>query len=494
MLEWLEASDDSGAPLRIGVGDGIIQAVEPGGPGGAVLLPGFVDAHCHVMPMGLDMLKPDLSACRTRDDVLDAVRAAAKEGEGWLHLVHYDQNRLEGGRHLSRWELDAACPGRPVLLRHSNGHASVANSAALEAAGVPEDAPDPYGGAYGRGPDGRLDGLLLERAHELATAAMPRPGFDQMVEAVRRAQASMAALGISCASDMLTGRWDLEQEVRAYQSAAAQPGSVRLRLYAIWSQVFGPQGLGSARLRELDQDSDPTRCKVAGVKIFADGAIASATAAIHGAFQTTGQDGQLIYPPERLHHMVKTASDEGWQVAVHAIGDRAVDHVLDAFEATGEPSRHRLEHAMLLSDSQAERIARLGCHVAMQPEFLLRFGEAYSRQLGPDRAARLKRVATLRRLGVPMSLNSDRPIVPGDPWDGIGAAVARPPAFDPGENIGREEAIRLYTEGGAQAIGDNGSLGGLKPGMPADIQAYPDGAGKGRPMRLVIDGRPAASR
>lgn len=494
-MEWIRGRRFDWTPVRVGLEHGRIAALDADGdPAGPVVLPGFIDAHCHVMPMGLDMCKLSLAECTTHEEALDAVRDAAAQGEGWLHAVQYDQNRFPGARHLDRWQLDAVAPSRPVLLRHSNGHASVANSAALAAAGVREDAPNPAGGSFGRSADGRLDGLLLERAHEAVTSAAPRPPFDQMVEAVNRAQASMARLGIACASDMLTGRWDIEDEVRAYQSASAGEGTVRLRLYAIWSQVYGPRGIGGARLRELDADADPMRCRVAGIKIFADGAIASATAAIHGNYLTTGGQGQLIYDPKKLNQMVETASRDGWPVSVHAIGDRAVDHVLDAFEATGDPARHRLEHAMILSDEQAERIARLGCHVTMQPEFLLRFGAAYRNQLGPEVAARLKRVASLRRLGVPMSLNSDRPIVPGDPWDGIAAATRRPEGFDPTEQVALDESIRLYTEGGALANGDSGKLGSLGVGMPADLQLYEEKAAKGAWMRTIVDGVTAAER
>jgi len=140
-----------------------------------------------------------------------------------------------------------------------------------------------------------------------------------------------------------------------------------------------------------------------------------------------------------------------------------VDAVMDAYAGTGEPSRHRIEHAMLLSDAQVGRMAALGCHCTMQPEFLVRFGPAYQRQLGDDRAFRLKRYASLAREGIPFSLNSDRPIVSGDPWLGLAAAVGRPDGFDPAENLAPEAARSAYAEGGHAANGDAGK-GDLAPG------------------------------
>lgn len=178
--------------------------------------------------------------------------------------------------------------------------------------------------------------------------------------------------------------------------------------------------------------------------------------------------GQIIYAPERLSEMVRTAHDAGFRVAVHSIGDYATDLVMDAFEATGEPSRHRIEHAMLLSDAQIERLARLNCHVTMQPEFLMRFGHAYKRQLGRERAATIKRFRSVSDAGLTLSLNSDRPIVSGDPWAGVEAASDRPEGFDPSENLTREEAIRAYTQGGAAANAESDRMGSLTPGQLAD--------------------------
>lgn len=441
------------------------------------ILPAWVDAHCHILPTGLDLLKLTLANCPTPESALDAVRDHARTlppGD-WLHAVHYDQNRFPDGEHLHRDHLDAIAPDRPVLLRHVNGHASIANSAALRAAGVDETTPDPPGGAYGRDETGRLNGLLLEHAHEAVTNAAPAPRFDEMVEAILRAGESMATYGIGTATDMMTGRWDLAQELAAYREAAERGCRVRLRLFLQWGTVLGKRGIGVDAVRELTAGWPENRVRVQGLKIFADGAIGSATAAIYGQYATSSGparpdgDGRLIYPPERLNEMVQRGHDTGWPVAIHAIGDRAVDVVLDAFELTGEPSRHRLEHAMLLSDSQIERLARLNPHVTMQPEFLVRFGTTYRRQLGEERAFGLKRLRSLVDAGLTVSLNSDRPIVSGNPSVAIQAATQRPEGFDPAENLTPAEAVWAHTVGGHLANGDPGQ-GTLEPGTWAEHQ------------------------
>ena len=461
--------------------------------GGKILLPGFIDSHCHVLPTGMDLLKLNLTSCSTREEILDIVRDRHRSHpDGWLLAVQYDNNKFADGEHLTLRELDAISSTRPILLRHYNGHCSVANSVALALAGVTETTPNPSGGEFGRDASGKLNGVVFEDAHEMIWRATPTPSLHEMVDAIMVAGDKMADLGITCASDMMTGRENLVEEFQAYQISAARGCRVRTRLYIQWKEVFGPKGIGLDALREYEKAfTDPNRTRIAGIKLFADGAIGSATAAIYGSYSghpapgpvisKNGQDtkevgtsGQLIYSPEKLSMMTKTASDAGFQVAIHAIGDYAVDLVMNAFEATGVPARHRLEHAMILSDAQIERLQKLDCFVTFQPEFLMRFGHVYKRQLGDAVASRLNRARSAIDAGLKVSLSSDRPIVPGAPIDGIRSAVNRAEGFVQDENITLDEAINGYTVRGAEVNGDGGLMGSLKLGELADYQLRDD--------------------
>ncbi|MCU0317084.1 MAG: amidohydrolase [Fimbriimonadaceae bacterium] len=423
-------------------------------------IPGFVDSHCHILPAGLDLLRLNLSGCGSPEEVLSLLDDwdRANPGSDFLLAVHYDQNRYPGAQHLSRHQLDRVVSHRPVMLRHSNGHASVVNSKALELAKVGPNTPDPVGGTFVRDSSGELTGVLLETAHGHVASLAPLPTKDQMVEAILRAGESMASLGITCATDMMTGCFTLADELEAYHLASQKGCKVRLRLCLQWAPVLGRAPLPPELLRDLIDQMDPNLCRVIGLKIFADGAIGSATAAIYDTFATTGESGTLTYPEEELARIIALIDENGWQVAIHSIGDRSTDLVLDGFEKTSQPSRHRLEHAMILSDSQIERIARVGCHVTMQPEFLLRFGRSYQGQL-PATASKLKRVRSCLAAGIPLSFSSDRPVVPGNPWDGIQAAVCRPEGFDPSESIDLDTAIWLYTVQGHVANGEPGAFG-----------------------------------
>jgi predicted amidohydrolase YtcJ len=442
--------------------------------GGQLLLPKFIDSHCHILPMGLMLQALSLADCGTPEAILDAVRDRDRELEvgDWLFAAYYDQTKFVDGKHLTRHELDAISDSRPILLRHVNGHASIANSEALRRAGVlSAETEDPKGGEFVRDADGVPNGVLLETAHETVTNSAPRSTLEQMVDAILKAGDVMAELGIGTATDMMTGRYDLRQELEAYRIASERGCEIRLRLCLQWREVFGPR---AREFSDLVEAMNPEICKVWGIKIFADGAIGSATAAIHGDYEgQPGNQGMLIYGPEKLKEMVQIADRAGYPIAIHTIGDRSTDLVMDAFEATSDPKRHRIEHAMILSDAQIERMARLGSHCTMQPEFLYRFGHAYLRQLGADRRARLKRARSVLDAGIPLSFSSDRPIVPGDPRDGIRSAVSRPSGYDESENVTLVEAISGYTEMGAVANHDGGLVGSLGVGEFADFRTVP---------------------
>ncbi|HJP83477.1 MAG TPA: amidohydrolase [Fimbriimonadaceae bacterium] len=491
-FNWWEAGEpqrmiveDGRVRNRGPVADDVVEADENIDLQGKTLYPAFVDNHCHILPTGLDLQKLHLGACTSNQDVLDLLSSEIRSvrPDRWLLAVHYDQNKF-GGEFITKSELDSVSTSVPILLRHVNGHASITNTTALRLARIADDEPDPDGGSYRRGPDGNIDGVLLENAHERVSRAVPNATLREMVDAILLAGKKMAELGICCASDMMTGRFNLEQELQAYQIAAQRNCAIQTRLYLQYSEVFDRSG------NQKPLNLPNTRgCRVAGIKIFADGAIGSATAAIYGHYSgatTAGHrisrratlasetselevSGQLIYPRDRLNEMVRIAHEAGYQVAIHTIGDYSTDLVMDAYEQVDEPQRHRIEHAMILSDAQIERMAKLGCYCSMQPEFLTRFGNTYHAQLGSVRAAKLNRYRSVKDAGIPLSLSSDRPIVSGDPVIGIQSASERPQGYDASENLTYREAVLAYSAEGAKVTGDN--FGSLEPGDPAIFAA-----------------------
>lgn len=433
---------------------------------GGWLMPGFVDCHCHIMPSGFDLMRLDLTTCQTKEEMLSATReTAGKLAEGaWLLATHYDQNKFEDGKHITANEIDAFVSDRPVILRHSSGHACVVNSRAMQIAGITSATENPRGGELVR-ESGLPNGVLLENAMELAYRAVPKATKEEMADAILAAAQSMSRFGITSAADMMTGHQGLEDEIWAYKEAVRRGAPLRVRLYVQWSEVFK----NKTTLSEIAEDLRPIPedlLAVRGLKLFADGAIGAGTAAMHEEY-LTGGNGTFIYPPEELERRVRLADEAGYPIAIHSIGDRCTDLVLDCYEKTKDPSRHRIEHVMVLSDDQIQRIKSLGVKVTLQPEFLHDFAKTYKRQLGEDRYLRLKRAKSLDDAGITIGLSSDRPIVPGNPWSGIRTAADRGD-----ESISIDRGVELYTFGAAEIDGDGALFGRLNIRQQADFQVY----------------------
>ncbi|MDQ2986649.1 MAG: amidohydrolase [Armatimonadota bacterium] len=435
---------------------------------GGWLMPGFVDCHCHIMPTGFDLARLDLSHWDDRRGVLRAVRHYSEtiaDFRGWFLATHYDQNRFEDGRHLTATEIDEYLSAMPVILRHSSGHACVVNTLALKKAGIDGDTDDPRGGEIVRDDRGNATGVLLENAMELVYRAVPKATKEEMSDAIFAAAKSMSAFGITSAADMMTGHQGLEDEVWAYKNAIQRGAPLRMRLYIQWSEIFKNK-ITAQELEEMLRPIPEELLAIRGVKLFADGAIGAGTAAMHEEY-TTGGNGSFIYPPDELERRVRIADKAGFAIAIHSIGDRCTDLVLDCYEKCADPAKHRIEHVMVLSDNQIARIKSLGCKVTLQPEFLGHFETTYRRRLGDERYGVLKRAKSLDSAGVPVGLSSDRPIVPGNPWTGTLSAASRGD-----ESISVERGVELYTFGAAEVDGDGALFGRLNIRQYADFQVY----------------------
>ncbi|HWP31154.1 MAG TPA: amidohydrolase [Fimbriimonadales bacterium] len=434
---------------------------------GGFVLPGFVDCHCHILAAGLDLSRLNLSGTTKKEEVFEKLLEWSKKirDDEWILAVHYDANRFEDGKDITAEELEKVLPGRAIVLRHSSGHACVVSKKALALAGIKDVTENPPGGTIVRNEKGEATGLLLENAMGLVYGVVPKPSVAEMKNAIRKAVTSMLSYGITCASDMTTGSVNISDELLAYQNVLEELPA-RARLYLDWDVIFDDF---QREFFNQDQLRINDKLRINGVKLFADGAIGARTAAMSEPY-TNGETGYLIYEQEELNEKVRRADEDGLQIAIHAIGDSAVDAVLNAYEKTKNPSTHRIEHAMVLSQKQIEKIKKMRTKLAMQPEFLLRFRNTYFKALGEERASKIKPIRSLLESGISVGFSSDRPIVSGDPWSGIEAATSRD-GFAPEEKISLETALRAYTSGGAEVNGEM-EYGGLEPGQYADFQVY----------------------
>jgi predicted amidohydrolase YtcJ len=444
---------------------------------GGTVVPGFHDAHCHILLFGLSLVEVNVRAATTLAEVVAGVAAQTQRllAGRWIRGGGYNENKLAERRHPTRHDLDPVSPEHPVFLSHISGHMAVANSRALALASITRDTPDPEGGVIERDEHGEPTGLLKETAQELIKRILPPYTLAETKAALAAAGKQMASEGITSAQDAWAG-WIAPEEFRAYQEATAEgllPQRIRLMVDVERLTVkdgrfdfgFGLHtGFGNERL------------KLGAIKLFLDGSLIGRTAALSAPYANAPDTcGLLVKSEATIRAQVAMAHCGGWQVAMHAIGDRAIEAGLDAIEAVmgAEAARFRprLEHCGILRPDLIERIRRLGVVIVTQPRFIFELGDGFRVALGEERLRLTYPFASLRGLSVAFS--SDRPVVAGAPLLGIQAAVtqrtASGAAYVPAEAITVEEALRWYTLGAAYSAFEENEKGSLVPGKWADF-------------------------
>ncbi|HXC78364.1 MAG TPA: amidohydrolase [Candidatus Acidoferrum sp.] len=423
--------------------------------GGAVL-PGFNDAHAHVVYYGLTRFGADLGGARSVDEIVRRLREhgrSLKKGE-WQLGLGYRVDELAELRPPHRTELDLATGDRPCYIDERGGHARVANTAALAAAGLMGPGQDPPGGRIGRDRNGLPNGLLLEAAMRLVADVQPPPPIERRQEGILLAQRLFLSRGVTSVGAAVNRGF--ADDLRAYSRLAAD-GRLKMRIneFLSWELLEATAGLG------VRKGFGGHRLRAGPIKVFVDG----------GAERVAMRSGGGVWrtTPEELRALVDRASRAGLQVAAHAIGDGAIEAMCDAVAAAGATGlRHRVEHCTICPADLQARLARLGMVAVMQP-MAARFGRVASALLFPARDRKdLAAHGPLLKAGVAVAFSSDLPVsTDPNPWPGIRAAVD-----DQVNGVGMLAALRAYTAGGAFASFEEHYKGTLEPGMVADLQVY----------------------
>ncbi len=465
--------------------DGDVEALA--GPGtkvielrGRLVIPGFYDAHMHLLPLGLAQrevdVRPEFAA--TVASLLERVRlgvASRPPGE-WVYGRGYDHFLMAEKRHPRREELDLVSPRNPVYIKRCCGHMGVANSAALAAIGITEATPQPDGG-HRELQNGRLTGLLQERAQEAIFAAMPPPTSAQLVQGIEDGGRLLLAKGITSAMDAGVGMRAGFADYEAYEAAR---DSGRLPVRAYLCLLGGPRGIvEQAHGLGLVTGVGDSRMKIGPVKIFTDGSAGGRTAAMREPYPGGGGGrGMFLYSDDEVEAMVLDCHAKGYQLAIHAIGDAAIDQTLAAVRAAleaipAEGRRHRIEHCGFIHAAQIAEMKRLAMICAPQPVFMRQFGDAYLEVLGEERTAAAYPMASWTRAGLHPAASSDAPVSDFDPFINLHAGVTRETAggrvVGPGERLGVEAMLGAMTWNGAYASFDEGERGRLDAGMLADM-------------------------
>jgi predicted amidohydrolase YtcJ len=446
---------------------------------GRAVLPGLVDGHGHLMHLARARLTLDVSGPASEDAIAGRVgQAATRLPKGqWLGGRGWDQNRWPDMRMPTRASLDRAAPDHPVALVRIDGHATWVNSAALAASGITRETRDPAGGIIVRDAHGEPSGLLVDTAQRLVHAVQPPPDEARFDAAVRDAIGECLAKG-------LTGIHEMGADLRALASyrRLIERGHFPFRNYVA---VAGRDETAWERYRERGPEViGDGQVVVGALKLMADGALGSRGAALHHPYCDDPENtGLVLIPPDELYRLTAEAAARGFQVCVHAIGDRANTLVLDTFERVlrehpaARALRLRVEHAQILAEGDIGRFAQLGVIPSMQATHCTSDMPWAESRLGPDRLRGAYAWRSLLATGVRIAGGSDFPVEDPNPFHGIFAAVTRRPLsgvernWQPAQRMTREEAVRSFTSWNAEAGHQEGDTGTLEPGKRADLVA-----------------------
>ncbi|WP_201331239.1 amidohydrolase [Lactobacillus nasalidis] len=442
---------------------------------GQTVLPGLIDNHTHPKYIA-DALHG--AACtpplvNSISELQEALRQTPEYGQGpnvWIEGWGFDESKLAEHRSPTRDDLDQVSTTQPIFLYRSDCHSSVGNSRALELAGIDEHTPDPAGGKIERDASGRPTGFMREvAASQLLIRAKSALSYENDVANLVKSSDHYLANGLVAIGEMM-GRLHPYASLSLYQDAYKAGFKPKSAIYYVADELSGPLEIAKG-----------DRLRVAGLKVFMDGSISGETALMKEPFPS-GKKGVSLTSAARLEEIIAYARENGLQVAVHAMGDAAIQRVIDVCRdldpwLAGQPSV-RIEHASLLSDQMIKELkaAKIGLAVSTQPIFFFAEEESYQQFLAADQLRLAYRIKSLEEGGVLFSLSSDAPCTPwaepDSPFYGIYAAVTRRTAsggfINEDEGISVPQAVLAYTRDAAK-MGGFVNNGTLTPGKDADF-------------------------
>ncbi|KPH81917.1 amidohydrolase [Bosea vaviloviae] len=481
------------APL-IGPGTKVIELA------GRMATPGLYEAHLHLLPLGLTMKELDIRPrfVRTLDGLLEMIaQAAAKAKPGeWILARGYDHFELDVKRHPHRTELDRAAPNNPVYIVRACGHLSVANSLALKLAGVDEKTPVPAGGAIEQ-VNGVLTGLMAENGRDAIKQVIPDPSDEELVAAIERAGRYCNSFGITSVMDAAVGMRSRYREVAAYRTAQR---TGRLPVRTNMCLLGGHNGIVEQCFADgLVTGAGDDWLSVGPVKIFTDGSAGGRTAAMSLPYLGEPETkGIFCLTDAEMDALTRDYHAKGYQLAVHAIGDAAIEQTLNAMEngLNDHPDpdrRHRIEHCGFNSKEQIARMVRLGIEPVPQPVFIYDFGDLYLSVLEAERVDACYPMRDWIEAGLKPAASSDAPVCDANIWPNIYTMLTRKTArgtvISPDQTLTIDEVISAYTEFGAYVNRCEESRGRLLPGMAADVAIFSRDLSQATPEQLLHETR-----
>ena len=459
---------------------------------GAVVVPGFNDSHCHLYGLGKALSEIDLNGTSSPADVASRIATAhaTNPGESWLQGRGWDQNDWAVQEYPTRIIIDQVVSDRPVLVRRVDGHAALANSKALQLAGINKDTPDPDGGQILRDEKGDPTGLLIDNAVDLVRVVIPAPDAIEMARRVNLAIDHCHRFGVTGVHEAGVSWKRVE-----YYKLLADEGKLKIRIYGLLDDVPETLDAGFSHGPLFTPDNILT---VRAVKLYADGALGSRGARLLEDYcDHSGHRGLYVTDLDHLRDASKRAIEAGFQIGTHAIGDAANRTMLDIFQEL-EDSLHpvdprwRIEHSQIISPADILRFADLGVIAAMQPVHCTSDMDWAGDRLCENRLVGAYAWKTLLDSGAHICFGTDFPVERVDPLAGLYSARTRTHpdgtpkgGWQPQEIIDGAAALELYTVGSAYAAFMENELGRIKTGYLADLTVLSDNPVTCKPTDLL---------
>lgn len=469
--------------------------------GGHFVMPGFNDAHVHLGSGGFEKLNVDLVGSKSLDDMKQRIAARVKTagpgewivGRGWDHTLWTEQKTP------TRADIDSVTGNHPAIFNRVDGHIAIANSAALKAAGITSQSPDPHGGKIDRDDKGEPTGILRETAMGAVSEKIPPPSQAQRRRAAELALEDAARWGITSAQD--NSDWE---DFLTYEQMEKE-GKLTLRI-SEWLPFDAPaEQLLRMRQHHSQEDS---MLHTGMLKGFMDGSLGSRTAAMLAPYDDDPKNSGIPrYEQDKLNAMAAERANHGFQIGFHAIGDRGARMALDAFAYAIQKSnkknlRFRIEHDQVIAPEDFKKYKELGVIASVQPNHLLTDMNWAEAHIGPARAKHSYPWKEFEDNGIPLAFGTDYPVEPITPFRGLYAAVTRKneagtKEYYPEQKLTIGHAIYAYTIGAAQAEFAEEKKGQLTPGMLADFvvldrditKVSPPEILKTRVLRTVVGGK-----
>lgn len=447
---------------------------------GRTIIPGLIDTHTHALDWARSVVRDEIDLgfpkVKKVEDVVRAVGERAKRlkpGE-WIVGTSWDDAKLEERRYITRQDLDRAAPANPVYLMHVSGHLAAANSLALKLANVTNATPDPQGGVIEKDAQGQLTGVVKDTAMGLVGRALPLPTRDDGVKALAHLSQAAAEVGLTTIHDIALAPDDFA----VYQEARRR-GVLKIRVQMA-PLVTNQKDVDRIKAMGVHTGFGDSHLKFGAIKTFTDGGMGARTIAIYppGVLNEPQNTGLLLWKSEDLESTHQQLAAMGWQLATHAIGDRAIDQVLDSYAKlsrlhAGRDMRNRVIHCGIATPAIQKRLKELNTLVDSNPPFVYWIGSWFEKY-GAERVRWSYPAKSYFDNGIIVSGGSDVYVTPLSPWWGIWAAVVRREiksnqVVAPEERVSVRQALQMYTVNGAYAGFEEKIKGTLETGKLADF-------------------------